>query len=53
METKTSNAQIEVWEWKERVYNEIKNLPESERISYILKKVKQTVELLKQQKAAA
>ena len=50
METKTSKAQLEVWEWKEKLYEEIKNIPSTERINYLLNKVKDTVAKLKQRK---
>ena len=50
MEPKTSKAQIEVWEWKEKLYEEIKNLPASDRISYLLRKVHSTVSKLKERK---
>ena len=36
MEAKISKAQIEVWEWKEKAYNQIKNLSSKERIQFIL-----------------
>jgi len=38
MEHKVSKAQLEVWEWKEKAYEEIKDLPLGERINYIQKK---------------
>jgi hypothetical protein len=44
METKISKAQTEVWEAKERLYEELKNIPSSERILYLQNKVKDTVE---------
>ena len=50
MKAKISKAQIEVWEWKERLYEEIKDLPENERLKYIRKKVKKTVENIKKKK---
>jgi hypothetical protein len=50
METKISKAQKEVWEWKERLSEELQNLPKEKRIPYILKKTEKTVELLKREK---
>ena len=38
MKHKISKAQLEVWEWKEKSYEEIKGLPAEERIAYIQKK---------------
>lgn len=40
MELKISKAQLEVWQWKEKAYEEIKDLPLEERIPYIQKKAK-------------
>lgn len=50
MKAKISKAQIEVWEWKERLYEEIKDLPENERLRYIREKVKKTVESIRKKK---
>jgi hypothetical protein len=35
METKVSKAQIEVWEWKEALYEELRDIPKLERLNYI------------------
>ena len=43
METKTSKAQIEVWEMKETVYNNIKVLPKDKRIAEIMKNAEETI----------
>ena len=37
-----SQAQIEVWKWKESINNEIKNLEIKEGLKFILKKSKLT-----------
>lgn len=50
METKISKAQLEVWEWKEKAYQEIKDLPKTEQLKYILSQTKETVEMLKEKK---
>ncbi len=53
MKAKTSKAQLEVWEMKERVYNEIKDLSPGKRVDYILKKTAKRVAELKKRKRAA
>jgi len=50
MEAKTSKAQIEVWEWKNNLYEEIKNIPRDKQLKYIRNKVKKTVDELKRDK---
>ena len=50
METKTSKAQLEVWEWKEKAYNLIKDLPKDKQIPFIIESTKKTVEWLKERK---
>lgn len=40
METKISKAQLEVWEWKERAYKKIKNLPPGETLKFIIEQTK-------------
>ena len=44
MESKISDAQKEVWEWKEHLYEDLKNIPEGKRIEYLQNKVKNTIE---------
>lgn len=46
MKLNISKAQKEVWEWKDKLYEELKNIPESERIVYLQKKAKEAVEKL-------
>jgi hypothetical protein len=50
MESKTSKAQLEVWEWKEKAYNEIKDMPLDKAIKYILEKTKKTADELDQKR---
>jgi len=47
MEAKISKAQLEVWEWRESLHEELKNIPETERLNYIHEKVKSSVDRLK------
>ena len=48
METKVSKSQIEVWEWKEYLFEELKNIPKDKRLKFIKEKVKKTIEKLNQ-----
>ncbi len=41
METKISKAQQEVWEWKEKAYEEMKHLSTSEQIELIHEQTKE------------
>lgn len=43
METKVSKAQLEVWEAKDKLYEELKHIPIGKRIEYIQSKVKDTI----------
>ncbi len=36
METKIPKVQLEVWEWKEKAYNKIKDLPVGEVLKHII-----------------
>ena len=47
METKESKAQLEVWEWKEKLYQQVKDLPRGEMLKFILAQTKDTVANLK------
>lgn len=51
MKANISKSQKEVWEWKERLHEELKTIPEKERLKYIRHKVKNTVKQLKAKKA--
>ena len=51
MKTKISKSQLEVWEWKEKLYEEIKNIEKNKRISFLINKSKETVNnVLKEKK---
>jgi len=50
METKISKAQIEVWDWKDSLFEELKNIPKLERLNYIKGKVKNTIEKINKKK---
>jgi len=50
METKVSKAQIEVWEWKEALYEELRNIPKLERLNYIKDKVNETIKAIYKKK---
>jgi hypothetical protein len=50
MTAKISKAQLEVWEWKEKAYSLIKDLPKEEQIKFILQQTKDIVERLKARK---
>jgi hypothetical protein len=47
MKAKTANAQLEVWEWKQKAYEEIKHLSLHDAIAYILKKTQPIAEELR------
>jgi len=53
METKTSKAQLEVWEWKDKAYEEIKHMSQDERIAFIRKETEALVTRIKGKKKAA
>lgn len=40
METKVSKAQLEVWEWKEKAYQQIKDMPLDKAIEFIVRQSK-------------
>lgn len=46
METKESKAQLEVWGWKEKAYDQVKDMPLDKAIEFILKQTKETGEEL-------
>jgi hypothetical protein len=52
MKTKDPKAQIEVWEWKEKVSQELNSLPPGERIAYINRKNEALIALLGIKKAS-
>ncbi len=51
METKISSAQIEVWDWKDTLFNELKSIPKLDRLKYINNKVSKTLAQIKNKKA--
>jgi hypothetical protein len=51
METKISKAQIEVWDWKDSLYEEIKNIPKLERLKFLKDKVSLTINQIKRKKS--
>ena len=50
METRISKAQLEVWNWKENLYKELKNVPKNEILAYIKNKVKDTINQIRKKK---
>jgi len=44
MKTKISEAQTEIWEAKEKLYEELKNIPAGKRVDYLQKKAKRALE---------
>lgn len=47
MAAKDSQAQIEVWAWKEKIYQQVKDMPLGGAIKYILEKARPTSRKLK------
>jgi hypothetical protein len=47
METKISKAQLEVWDWKEKAYEEMKHLSTLEQMNLIHEQTKDMVENIK------
>jgi hypothetical protein len=45
-----SKAQLEVWEWKQTLYEETKHLNTAEALKYLVEKSQTTVASLKRQK---
>lgn len=52
MEAKISKAQAEVWEMKERAYDELKHLPLSEQLRIIHQETKPIIEEIYRKKRA-
>ena len=44
METKESKAQLEIWEAKEKLYEELKNVPVGKRVEFLQEKAKTAME---------
>jgi len=50
MGAKISKAQIEVWEWKEKAYEEVKDLSIEDAVKYILAQTRPIIEELKRKR---
>ena len=50
MENKVSKAQLEVWEWKEKAYEEMKHLSTRDQMQLIHEQTKKLVERIKKNK---
>jgi hypothetical protein len=50
MEAKESKSQLEVWEWKEKAYEEMKHLSTREQIRFIHEQTKELAERLRMKK---
>ncbi len=48
METEASKSQIEVWEWKEALFEDLKDIPKEKRLKFIREKVRKTLEQIRQ-----
>ena len=46
MKTDISKAQLEVWDWKEKAFERLRDVPENERIAQIKKSVKSAKKLI-------
>lgn len=53
MEIKVSKAQLSVWDWKDKAYEEIKHLPILEQMRIIHERTKQTIAQINIKKAAS
>jgi len=51
METKISKAQLSVWEWKEKAYEDIKHLPILEQMRIIHERTQQVINKININKA--
>ena len=51
METKISKAQLDVWEMKERAYEEIKDMTLSEAVRFIHEQTKDTIAQIEKNRA--
>jgi len=47
MKAKVSKAQLEVWEWKEKAYNQIKDMPLGKGIEFIMQQTGQIADEIK------
>ena len=51
METKVSKAQLSVWEWKDKAYEDIKHLPILEQMRIIHERTQKTIHQINSKKA--
>ncbi|MCB9344802.1 MAG: hypothetical protein R3A50_10340 [Saprospiraceae bacterium] len=51
MEPKISKAQLSVWEWKEKAYEDLKHLPILEQMRIIHEQTQKTILQIKKNKA--
>lgn len=51
MEAKVSKSQLEVWEWKEKAYEEMKHLSTREQIKFIHEETKELAQRLRTKKS--
>jgi hypothetical protein len=49
-DSQVSKAQLEVWEWKEKAYEEMKHLSTGEQINFIHEETKELVERIRKKK---
>ena len=52
MEAKVSKAQLEVWEWKEKAYDQIKDMSLEKGIEFIMQQTKQISDEIKKKRKA-
>ena len=50
MRTKISKAQEEVWEWKEKAFKRLEEIPQRQRVKYISDSTRETIEKIKKNK---
>lgn len=50
MKAKVSKAQLEVWDWKEKAYNQIKDMSLEKGIDFIMQQTKQLADELKKKR---
>ena len=50
MKAKVSKAQLEVWEWKEKAYNQIKDMSLEKGIDFIMQQTKQIADEIRKKR---
>jgi len=50
MKAKVSKAQLEVWDWKEKAYNQIKDMSLEKGIEFIMQQTKQLADDLRKKR---